>query len=139
MNEDDPITAAYDHLTALRGDSPSWAREDPALGVGIGLRAVDDRGDDERCLKVFVTEKRPRRSLAGPIPNRIVLPGGDGSVPVDVEALAPLAPHGSGRPDVSVPAVTPCAPTAPARPGGPTDICFATASTGERTSWDAVT
>ena len=98
MDDADPIAAAFARLTSASTPCTDWAREGTVLGYGIGLRQTAGRHDGERCLKVFVSQKRPSRSLGAPAPAFLTLPASDIRIPIDVEALPPLLPHGGHLP-----------------------------------------
>lgn len=93
MDDADPIAAVFDHLTAEGGTAAGWARGETILGFGIGLRQADGRHTGERCLKVFVSRKRPRRGLADPIPTSVIDSGSGRTVSVDVEEIRPPRPQ----------------------------------------------
>ncbi|WPZ33474.1 cell wall hydrolase [Thalassobaculum sp. OXR-137] len=73
------------------------------------MRQTAGRHDGARCLKVFVSQKRPSRALDAPAPAFLTLPASDIRIPIDVEALPPLLPRGgvlpSGAPGADLNAV----------------------------------
>lgn len=95
MDDEDLISAAYEYLTSGAGSVPAWARDEHVLGFGIGLRQIDGRHDDERCLKVFVDRKCARGALGDPAPTTLIHRRSGRPVPVDVEQLSPLVPQGA--------------------------------------------
>ncbi|MDF1791072.1 MAG: cell wall hydrolase [Thalassobaculaceae bacterium] len=102
MDHNDPITAAYLHLTGDCNARPAWARDRSIVGFGIGLRAADGHPGGERCLKVFVDKKRAQRTLTDPAPGVFRSKECDHPVPIDVEALSPLLPQGSAATEAPV-------------------------------------
>lgn len=96
----DPVMSAYLSLTRGPGARPAWAVDPSVVGVGVGLRRTAGSYGTQRCLKIFVRAKRPRRDLRNPAPGHICLPDDGDTVEIDVETLPMLHPRGAAGPAV---------------------------------------
>lgn len=79
------------HMRRFLREGAPWIRHCSIQALGVSFRTTVGSPTRDLALKVYVDEKIPRRRLTAPVPGVLRLPGLDGPVPVDVEAVGRLS------------------------------------------------